>query len=192
MTNEKNKPTIRVVPSVEQLWYDFNPFTNTDPNLSLCRKDLKEINPDLQAEWERVYREKWIPRAKIAARYYQNISEICDNFDLYNRIIGDINNDRVPPFWSCCDPDIASYQRIAKKNGKEVDPFEVINCSIPMTLKETKNRWGMFVNRNLVSYILRLEKMYSNPKLYFQESKDPWGYKKPSNKKQVDSQFNKG
>lgn len=155
-TNKQNETEeqeqILTEEEVKEILEKLDVFECTDENLKLIRKDLKDIDPALQTEWERVYREKWKERALLAADLYSNIN-IHLGTDYYTSIITTIRNDEVPPFWTCCDPNLDKYREEAAKTGSKVDRMAVINCSVPQTREECEGRWGMFSNENIINVL---------------------------------------
>jgi hypothetical protein len=148
----EEKEEILTEEEVKKILDDLDVFECRDENLKLIRKGLSDIDPTLQQEWEKVYREKWVDRATFAAHLYQNINRSLST-DYYSNIITTILNGDVPPFWSCVDPDLDAFRAEADKTGSKVDPMAVINVPVPNTKEECKNMWGMFSNENVINVI---------------------------------------
>lgn len=169
MVNQtEEKEQILTEEEVKKILDELDVFECRDENLKLIRKDLKDINPALQTEWEKVYKEKWTERADLAASLYSNIN-IALGTDYYTSIITTIRNGEVPPFWTCCDPNLDKYREQADKEGRKVDPFEVINCSVPMTEEECEGRWGMFSNINIINVLNSINKQKESGHTFYKE-----------------------
>lgn len=168
MTDAQEQEQILTEEEVKKILEELDVFECRDENLKLIRKDLKDIDPALQTEWERVYREKWTERAKLAADLYRNIN-LAKGTDYFTSLITVIQNGDVPPFWTCCDPNLEVYQKEAEAEGRKVDRMAVINCSVPMTREECEGRAGMFSNVNIINVLEAIEEQKKKGHKFYKE-----------------------